>query len=64
MWSNGKWLFNFTFLSAFEPQEWILSAGNGSHVALRYNLTLIGLGLACYAVAVLVFNRRDIPGPR
>jgi ABC-2 type transport system permease protein len=64
MWSNGKWLFEFTFLSAFEPQELILAADKSSHVALRYNLTLVGLGLACYAVAVLIFNRRDIPGPR
>jgi ABC-2 type transport system permease protein len=64
MWAGGKWLFYLTFHSAFEPQQLILTAGKASHDALRYNLTLIGLGLACYAVAVLIFNRRDIPGPR
>jgi ABC-2 type transport system permease protein len=64
MWPDGKWLFYLTFLSAFEPQEMILMPNLGSHVALRSNLTLVGLGLASYAVAVLIFNRRDIPGPR
>jgi hypothetical protein len=64
MWPDGKWLFYLTFLSPFEPQELILATDPASHLALRYNLTLIGLGLASYAVAVVVFNRRDIPGPR
>ena len=64
MWPNGKWLFNLTFLTPFEPQELILATDPTSHAALRYNLTLIGLGLASYAVAVVIFNRRDIPGPR
>jgi ABC-type transport system involved in multi-copper enzyme maturation permease subunit len=32
--------------------------------ALRDDLTLLGLGLACYVVAAVIFNRRDIPGPR
>jgi ABC-2 type transport system permease protein len=64
MWPAGKWLFSLTFLSAFEPQELILGTNSGSHTALRYNLTLLGLGLLCYAAAVWIFNRRDIPGPR
>ncbi len=64
MWPNGKWLFNLTFLTPFEPQELILSTDPASHLALRYNLTLIALGLVSYVVAVVIFNRRDIPGPR
>ncbi len=64
MWPAGRWLFYLTFLTPFEPQELILASDPASHVALRCNLTLIALGLASYAVAVVVFNRRDIPGPR
>jgi ABC-2 type transport system permease protein len=64
MWPEGKWLFNFTFLTAFEPQEMILTSDPASHVALRCNLTLLTLGVASYAVAIVIFNRRDIPGPR
>lgn len=64
MWADGKWLFYLSFLTPFEPQELILATDPAGHVALRYNLTLIGLGLASYLVAVVIFNRRDIPGPR
>lgn len=64
MWPDGKWLFYLTFLSAFKPQELVLMTGKDSHTALRCDLTLIGLGLLSYVVAVLIFNRRDIPGPR
>jgi ABC-2 type transport system permease protein len=64
VWPNGKWLFYFSFLTPFEPQELILASHPIGHVALRYNLTLVGIGLACYAVAIVIFNRRDIPGPR
>jgi ABC-2 type transport system permease protein len=64
MWTEGKWLVYLTFLSAFEPQMLILGVEKSRHAALRFDLTLIGLGLACYIVAVVIFNRRDIPGPR
>jgi ABC-2 type transport system permease protein len=64
VWSGGQWLYYVTILTRFEPQELVLVNDPTGHVALRYNLTLIGLGLACYAVAIVVFNRRDIPGPR
>jgi ABC-2 type transport system permease protein len=64
MWSDGKWLFYFSFLSPFEPQELILLHDKGGHTALQYDLTLLGLGLACYAAAAVIFSRRDIPGPR
>ena len=64
MWSNGKWLFALTFLSNFEPQRLILLPDTTGHTALQYDLTLLGLGLACYAAAAVIFHRRDIPGPR
>ncbi len=64
MWPAGKWLFLLSFLSSFAPQELILMPDPGGRAALRYDLTLLGIGLACYVVAAVIFNRRDIPGPR
>ncbi len=64
MWPEGSWLYALSFLSAFEPQELILLPDRGGRVAMQYDLTLIGVGLACYIAAAIVFNRRDIPGPR
>ena len=63
MWP-ADWLFKLTFLSAYEPQRLILGVAPGGHPALRYNSILISIGLACYVLTLLIFNRRDIPGPR
>jgi ABC-2 type transport system permease protein len=64
MWPAGEWLFALSFLSAFEPQQLILMPDATGRTALRDNLTLLGVGLACYVAAAVIFNRRDIPGPR
>ncbi|NLX96432.1 MAG: ABC transporter permease subunit [Rhodopirellula sp.] len=63
MWPDGRWLGWFSFLSAFEPQTLILSR-DGWGQTIRYDLTLVALGLACYIAAALVFWYRDIPVPR
>jgi len=55
------WLNYLSFLSAFEPQELVLVPGAP---ALRYDLALLGVGLACYLAAAVVFSRRDIPAAR
>ncbi len=64
MWPLGKWLFDLSFLTPFEPQELILMPNFGGRTAVQYDLTLLGLGLACYVAAAVIFGRRDIPGPR
>ncbi len=64
MWPNGKRLFALSFLSAYEPQRLILMPDGTGRTALQYDLTLLGIGLACYVAAAVIFNRRDIPGPR
>ena len=64
MWPYGKWLFALSFLSAFEPQTLILMPETAGREALRCDLILLGLGLASYLAAAVVFNCRDIPGPR
>ena len=64
MWPAGNWLFKLSFLSPFEPQALILLAHNGRQTALQYDLTLLGIGLACYGAAAVIFHCRDIPGPR
>jgi hypothetical protein len=64
LWPKGKWLFKLSFLSCFEPQHLILMPDTAGRNAFRDDLTLLGLGLGCYVVAAVIFNRRDIPGPR
>jgi ABC-type transport system involved in multi-copper enzyme maturation permease subunit len=32
-------------------------------MSLRYDGALIGLALACYVLAAIVFCRRDLPAP-
>jgi ABC-2 type transport system permease protein len=64
MWPNGKWLFSLSFLSAFEPQRLMLLPNADGPSAMQCNLTLLGLGLASYVAAAVIFSHRDIPGPR
>jgi len=64
MWSDGAWLRYFTFLSAFEPQRLILFGDAAEPSAWQCNLTLLALGLGCYALAAAVLWYRDIPAPR
>jgi hypothetical protein len=64
MWPEGRWLDWFTFLSLFQPQELILMPERGAGLALEHDGALVGLGLACYAVAAVIFWYRDIPGAR
>ena len=58
------WLAYGSFLSAFDPQRLILLGADGWIVSLRYNGTLLGIGLAGYLAAAIVFSRRDIPVPK
>jgi ABC-2 type transport system permease protein len=64
VWRQGWWLSYLTFLSLFQPQELILMPETAKAAALRYNLSLIGLGLLCYAAAGVILTRRDIPAAR
>ena len=67
-----SWLKYYTFLTAFEPQQlayrfWpkvlAAEATESWNILIQYNAILIGLGLAAYAVATVVFTRRDLPAP-
>lgn len=64
MWEAGWWLNYLTFLSLFQPQKLILMPDAPGHAALTSDLTLLGIGLACYAAAAFVFWQRDIPAAR
>ncbi len=62
LWEPGAWLGYLSCLSAFEPQKLILLEPEVTQpMACRYNATLVGLGLASYCLAAVVFSRRDIP---
>lgn len=57
------WLLYATFLASFEPHILIADAERAWELSVRYDGTLLGLGLASYAAATIVFVRRDIPAP-
>ncbi len=69
-----SWLTYVTFFTPFEPQllvadleqAWSFWALDGSDQilgGLGYDSILIGLGLIGYAIAAIVFSRRDLPAP-
>ncbi len=57
------WLMVATFLGAYEPQVMIIEPERAWQMSLSHDSTLIGLGLACYLMAAIVFSRRDLPAP-
>ncbi len=63
-WHVSWWLYKLTFLSVFQPQELILLGDDPEVSALRYDLALVGLGLAAYVLAGVILWRRDIPAAR
>ena len=64
LWEPGAWLGYLSFLSAYDPPSLVLADENAWLASLRLNGILLAAGLACYAIAALVFSRRDIPIPR
>ncbi len=64
MWKPGAWLGYLSFLTAFDPPGLILESEQPWVASLRLNSILLGIGLTGYALAGLVFSRRDIPVPR
>lgn len=57
------WLLYFTFAAACEPQALVIDYDQAWALSWRYDGVLIGLGLACYAVAAAIFCHRDLPAP-
>lgn len=57
------WLMYATFFGAFEPQILVTHPERAWNTSLRYDGTLIGLGLLAYVLAGIIFCRRDIPAP-
>lgn len=64
MWKPGAWLGYFSFLTAFDPPSLILEHDGSWATSIQLNSVLLVVGLMCYAVAAVVFSRRDIPVPR
>jgi ABC-2 type transport system permease protein len=62
LWEPGAWLKYLSCLTPFEPQKLILLSPEVTRsMAWHYNAALLGLGLAGYVVAAIIFSRRDIP---
>lgn len=63
MWTDGVWLSYLSFLSLFESQKLILMTPTDGWSGITNDLLLIAIGLVCYAIAAVIFWRRDIPAP-
>ena len=57
------WLIYLSFLGAFEPLVFINRPNEAWRLTLEYNGVLVGLGLAAYGIAAVIFARRDLPAP-
>jgi ABC-2 type transport system permease protein len=55
------WMMYVTFLGAFEPQSLAISPVDAWQRLCVMNGVLVGLGLAAYALAAVVFEHRDLP---
>ena len=58
-----EWLSYLTFATACEPQALVLDFEQSWALSLRYDGVLVGIGLACYVAAALIFCHRDLPAP-
>ncbi len=62
LWPPGAWLSYLSVLTPFEPQKLILLDPELTRrLAWEYNAVLLTIGLGCYAIAAVVFSRRDLP---
>jgi ABC-2 type transport system permease protein len=57
------WVLYFTFHAAYQPQVMVNAPERAWELSLRLDGLLLGLGLAAYAAAALIFCRRDLPAP-
>lgn len=58
-----EWMLYLSFLAAYEPQTLVTQPADAVAAALRYNLVLVGFGVAAYVLAAIIFSRRDLPAP-
>jgi ABC-2 type transport system permease protein len=58
-----EWLLYFTFHGAYQPQLMVTAPERAWELSLQLNGVLIGLGLAAYVLAAVIFCRRDLPAP-
>ncbi len=57
------WLKPYTFFSLFKAPMFVTEPDKVSTLFWQFNGILIGLGLAGYVLAAVIFSRRDLPAP-
>jgi len=57
------WLEYLSFMSSFEPIKMVADPAGAWVLSRDYDGTLIGIALAAYVLAAVVFCRRDLPAP-
>jgi ABC-2 type transport system permease protein len=57
------WLKPFTVFSLFKAPMFVTDPAGMAGLFWQYNGTLLGMGLAGYLLAAVIFERRDLPAP-
>jgi ABC-2 type transport system permease protein len=57
------WLKAYTVFSLFKAPMFVTDPAGMSTLFWQYNGTLLGMGLAGYVLAAIIFERRDLPAP-
>lgn len=58
-----EWMLGCTFLGVFEPQVLVRDWRTSGPLLAYYDGVLVGLGVAAFVAAAVIFSRRDLPAP-
>lgn len=62
-WPAGSWIRFTTLFGAFEPQLFVTEPSKRWEMFWQFDGALLGIAAIAYAVAFVVFCRRDLPAP-
>jgi ABC-2 type transport system permease protein len=58
-----NWLRYFTFFTLFKPPRFVTDPDHARELFFEFNGLFLVLGIAAYAIATMIFLRRDLPAP-
>jgi ABC-2 type transport system permease protein len=58
-----EWVGWLSVFNAYEPQRLVSGEAEAWWTLARYDVVLLGIGLAAYVVGGVIFARRDLPAP-
>ena len=58
-----EWVGWLSVFNAYEPQRLVSGEPDAWWLLARYDVVLLGIGLAAYVAGGIIFARRDLPAP-